>query len=384
MPALSQEEIRAQIADGSIVGITLDTSIFDRYGCNLKFPLLLSLDQFRDGSVDVVFSEVILSEVNRHIIDAASETFREVKKVIRSHKHRWKTGFDETALVDQMTASMEPPALAAAQIEQFINAVGANVLPATGKIDVAGDVIGRYFSGEAPFEKKDAKKSEFPDAFALLSLESVFASKRKMLLCVSADKGWAQFGEKSDWLVVVDQLDTALSYFNEAGRPLVDQAVALLMQGQATDLFEEIESSIQARIDDNDFVPETDGSLDFEPESESAALQSINLGTISGLKIVEYDEESVSFTFMIDATVNFEATFHFHAYDSIDKDYVHLSSEYASVERILPVRLIIKIQREMDPEPQVIETEAALKSYYTVDFGYVEPFPNEDPTHEKY
>lgn len=384
MPKLSEEDIRARIADGTIAGITLDTSIFDRYGCNLEFPLLTSLNQFDGGAVQVVFSEIVVSEVNRHIIDFASETYREVKKSVRNHKNRWKTGFDINALLEELTASTEAGALAKAQIDEFVGAVGAIVLPATGEVDVAGDVIERYFSGEAPFEKKDAKKSEFPDAFALLSLESVFASKHKILLCVSGDNGWAKFAENSDWLVVVDQLDTALSYFNEAGRPLVDQAVALLTRGQAADLFEEIESSIQARIDDCDFVPEADGPLDFDPEPESAALQSIDLNTISGLKVVEYDDQSVAFAFTIDATIHFEATFHFQAYDSIDKDYVHLSSEYASVEKTLPIRLLIKINREMDPEPQVIESEAVLKSYYSVDFGYVEPFPNEDPTHEKY
>lgn len=78
MPTLNEDDIRARIADGSIVGITLDTSIFDRYGCNLKFPLLTSLDQFNGGAVRVVFSEIIISEVSRHIVDSAGETFREV------------------------------------------------------------------------------------------------------------------------------------------------------------------------------------------------------------------------------------------------------------------------------------------------------------------
>lgn len=274
--------------------------------------------------------------------------------------------------------------MAKAQIGEFLNAVDGTTLPATGEIDVAADVVRRYFSGEAPFEKRDAKKSEFPDAFALLSLESFFAPKRRMLLCVSADKGWDQFAENSEWLVVVDQLDTALSYFNEAGRPLVDRVIELLKIQEAPALSEEIESSVQNRIDDNDFSPDADGPLDYEAEPISAALQSIDLDSISDLKVVEYDEQSVSFTFTVNATIGFEAMFHFHAYDSIDKDYVSLSSEFANIEKTLPVRLLIKIERDLDPEPQVLASEAALKGYYSVDFGYVEPFPNEDPTYEQY
>ena len=274
--------------------------------------------------------------------------------------------------------------MAEAQIDEFVKAVGATILPATGRVDVAGDVIRRYFSSEAPFEKRDTKKSEFPDAFALLSLESLFAQKRKVLLCISADKGWAQFAKNSEWLVVVDQLDTALSYFNEAGRPIVDRVIALLKTEEAHDLSEGIELSIQARIDDNDFSPDADGPLEYEAEPMDAALQSVDLDSISGVKIVEYDEETVSFILKIDALICFEAEFRFHSYDSIDKDYVHLSTEDADVEKTISFRILVKVDRDLEPEPQVIEVEAVLNSYYSVDFGYVEPFPNEDPTHEKY
>jgi PIN domain len=383
MPTLSEKDIQARIADGLIAGITLDTSIFDRYGCNLKFPLLTSLDQFNGGAVQLVFSEIIISEVKRHIFDSASETLREVKKAVRTHKNRWKTGFDIDVLLKEVTASTDAYALAEAQVVEFVKALGANILPATDKVNVTGEVVRRYFSGEAPFEKKDAKKSEFPDAFALLSLESLFSQKQKMLLCVSADNGWAQFAENSEWLVVVNQLDAALSYFNLAGRHIADRAIQMLGSGSAPKFADAIELAIQARLDDLDFQPVSYQGLDYEAVPTNAAMQRLFIDSTTEPVIIAADDNEVTFTFSIDVIANFEAEFNFHAYDSYDKDYVHLSTEDASVEKSLSFELVVTVERKLDPEPVVIEAEVVAK-FFEVDFGYVEPFPNEDPSHEKY
>ena len=69
--------------------------------------------------------------------------------------------------------------------------------------------------------------------------------------------------------------------------------------------------------------------------------------------------------------------------DGIDNDYVPLGSERCSVEDEIEFQLVITVLQDIDPAPQVVDVEVAMKRI-EVDFGYVTPIPNEDPTHEKY
>jgi hypothetical protein len=62
---------------------------------------------------------------------------------------------------------------------------------------------------------------------------------------------------------------------------------------------------------------------------------------------------------------------------------VSIGSQPYSTEDEIEFELVITVRRAIDAEPEVVGIEVATKRL-DVDFGYIEPFPNEDPTHEKY
>jgi hypothetical protein len=81
MPDLSEAEIRAKIADGTIFGLSIDTAVFDKYGCNLDFAVLNRLDQFKGSSTALLFSEIVVNELKlillgMHSIPSASSRRR--------------------------------------------------------------------------------------------------------------------------------------------------------------------------------------------------------------------------------------------------------------------------------------------------------------------
>lgn len=90
MPKLSDDEVKAKIAEGSISALTIDTNVFDKYGCNPDFAIFRRLDQFAGSAVAVLFSEIIVREVMRHIEEEAAETQRALKKALSAHGKRWK------------------------------------------------------------------------------------------------------------------------------------------------------------------------------------------------------------------------------------------------------------------------------------------------------
>jgi hypothetical protein len=55
----------------------------------------------------------------------------------------------------------------------------------------------------------------------------------------------------------------------------------------------------------------------------------------------------------------------------------------AQVSETHRFELVLTVRREIDPEPEPIEIKVAPPKL-SVDFGHVDPFPGEDPTHEKY
>ena len=61
MPILTEEELTAAIAAEEIGAITLDTSVFDKYGDDLRNKVLLSLKQFTGTSIKIVFPDLWLS-----------------------------------------------------------------------------------------------------------------------------------------------------------------------------------------------------------------------------------------------------------------------------------------------------------------------------------
>ncbi|MCA6115206.1 DUF4935 domain-containing protein [Bradyrhizobium sp. WSM 1738] len=78
-------------------------------------------------------------------------------------------------------------------------------------------MLRRYFTIEPPFSRGELKKTEFPDALALLSLEAWASRHHTTVLLVSRDTDWQAFAAASKHLVVIADLSAALDCFNAAG-----------------------------------------------------------------------------------------------------------------------------------------------------------------------
>ncbi|RWE14149.1 MAG: hypothetical protein EOS23_02930 [Mesorhizobium sp.] len=383
MPELTEQQIKDGIADHSIAAITLDTNVFDRYGCSLGFPVLRKLDQFRDSDIHFVLSDIVRNEVINHIATEADETSRLVRKAFRDHGRRWALPDADRVPAPGLRLDDDPRHLAATQMADYIVATDCEVIAPTDANDVTAEVLQRYFASQSPFESKLKKKSEFPDAFALCSLESHAHHQNIHILCVSSDKGWRDFCAASVHLVCINDLERALSYFNETGAAFAATVVGLLRQGNTQELVDAVESALESRLDDCDFHADGWSSVEFETEPLGAVAQLIRWDTATPPVVVAADEDVVTFSTRLEALVAFEASFSFSVRDAIDEDYVPLGSEEVSTEEVITFEAVMTVARDMHDGIDLAEADVAL-SPVTVNFGAVEPFQSEDPTHEKY
>jgi hypothetical protein len=382
MPEMKDDEIREAIAKGLIQGFAIDTAVFDRYGCNLHYAVLTSLDQFKGKSIRLLLSEIVRDEVTAHIAKDAADTQRKLKDALNQHLKAWKLPKDAGDR-SKLALDVDPHGYAASQVQTYLEQVGANVVPAIEDATLAREALRRYFASEVPFEKKEAKKSEFPDAFALLSLDANARVQKSLTLCVSPDKGWRAFCAKSENLVCVADINAALAFFNSSGRKTAEDVLALWRDGKASALAEEVERAFEYALDTVDFGPDADMPTNFDVEPVSAVMQYPNLESVTAPIIISADDEKVTFTIKLEALVAFEAEFHSYVRDSIDGDNVPLGSATATTEQTLTFELVITVSRQIDPEPEPLDVEVAPPRL-SIHFGHVDPFPDEDPTHEKY
>lgn len=386
MPQMTHDEIKERIAEDIILAITVDTEVFDQYGCDLDYPLLKKLDQFQDTEITVYISEVVAGEIKRHISAKAGDTQRELKKALREikrlqvqHKRRWKLTDEAYPPLPNYSLSDNPDVLAEEQFQDYAENVGLKILPASAVPEVGAEVVNRYFATKVPFENKKDKRFEFPDAFALLSLEMEAQNNESMILCVSGDKGWQNFAAASPHLVCVDKLDVALGLFQHlTTESIVDRLVTGLRDGTLPSLQTQIAAKLRERLQEADFDVEAQADDHYEWEPQGITLLNVDFETLSDASVIASDSDSISLAMVVESTAFFEAYFSFHKWDSVDKEYMKMNSKELSTEENITSEIIMTIsRRNVTDEPEIIDLDAT-PSYITVDFGYLEVFDPED------
>lgn len=389
MPTLSTDELKAAIAAGEIHAVSIDTVVFDAKGKTFHHPVLRRLDQFKQSDVEVVIADVIAHEMKAHLREAATETQRALKEAqqafkeaLRAHNKRWRLEESDEEGADLLIGA-DSAAFAESEFSEFLNNVGGKVLGVIEEPRSAQRIVDLYFSEEPPFGASKRRKSEFPDAYALLTLEAYAAEAGKLLLCVSADKGWAEFAAGSDHLVCVAAIEDALGLFNVANQHLADAALQRWLTLDAEERVEVVEAAFEYCLDDLDFDISAYTEVPCEAEPTSAVLQSLDTDFIGDPHVIDVQSDAVTFTVGVEARVCFEASFDFYVRDWVDKDYVDLGSRVVYVERPVPFELTIKAARSLERGPVFREVDVT-RAWIHVDFGHVETLPGEDPTHEKY
>ena len=383
MPSLTDDEIRDRIADGRICGISVDTEVFDRYGCNLDYTILRKLDQFRHSNVQVYISEVVTREIASHISRDAEEAQRSLKQAMKKLLKRWKQPVDIDPLETALCLKDDPNVTADRQVKEYINAIDAQIIAATGPHDVSKEVLRRYFGVEPPFGHKEKRKHEFPDAFALLTVEGVAAKQNRNILCVSNDKGWLDFAALSEHLICLDSLSRTLSLFNDAGRTTADRTMTLWRTGQSTSLEKLVEKEFEYRLSYNEYTLEAYSQFSLDIDPIDAGLLTVDLDGATPPVVIAADDEKITFVVTLPALVEYEVSVGFYAYDGVDKEYTHVTDEVFTVSQTDKFQIAITVGREIGDDPQVHAVDIA-KHDYRVNLGEVEPFLNENPYLEKY
>ncbi|KAB2697605.1 hypothetical protein F9K79_17305 [Ochrobactrum sp. Kaboul] len=382
MPEMTRQQVIEAISDGRIAAVTIDTTVFDSKQRDFRRTDFRSISQIRTRHTPILITDAIASEMMAHLEVEAADTQRALKTALRSNNLRWfrqSPAGEHTALfIDK-----DPAEFARSEFDDFVKVVGAEVIKVADTPDGLAELFRRYFAVQTPFGKKETRKQEFPDAAALLCLEEYAKAKGKLVICVAQDSAWKDFAAKSEHLVTVFPLTEALGIYSEAfeDADLADKIVELWLDGDEKHFEGAVRDAIVERLTYIDYDVDANCSVEFEAEPMDAKLKEILMGTLAKPVVLAADDNTVTFSVEVDIQADFEANFSFSVWDSLDRESVSMGSEYVATTTDVPVHLTIVADRDVTNGIVLHEIEVSQKTF-TVDFGYVDAFPVEEPDYD--
>ena len=385
-----RQKIKSNVLDGSITAISLDTCIFSRAGYRLDQGILRRLEQFKENAFRLIFSEVTLKEVMRHIASHSEEEKTKFLTGLRGIAKFWSVDTaKQVAVANDLLQGLEPKELAKKRVKDFVTRCGAHIVEAKKALDVS-DLLNHYFETLPPFETSGDKKAEFPDAITLLSLESWAKKANTSVLFVTNDKGCARYCEHSSRLFAIDDLGSALTLIQERDShraqmcAAIDQQIAL---GKYPNLLNMIESAVAENIWSIDWIPEADAAFYYDPEMQDVEVIGVsylsNNGS-AGLQAVDYCDGALVARATISIEIEASCNFTFSVKDGIDKDMVCVGGAEVSAKDTFNVDVLITFLEPGGDEPE-IEGVELVPARRSIDFGSVWPdYGDEDPNSEHY
>lgn len=368
MPKLTEQDLQDNIVQRRFGAITLDTNIFDKFGCKLDMQALRAPGPVANRhGVKLIFSDIVAGEVQAHICRAAADQADKLRASINQYRRAWRRSEDVAALAAPIDLAADPAVLAANEWEAYIREVGGEIVGSEGRANV-GELVRRYFAEESPFMSSASKKAEFPDAIALLALEAWAMAEDTLVLAISQDGDWQAYAEASAHIVCVPDFERTLNRFNTAGQELINGLIARLRSGEADEVRSEIELELEAWLSEADFNIEARSDFSFDAQPESAALQTWEI--VGEPQVLALEGDYLTFALQLDCLIYFSADFDLSTWDSVDGDYVSLNSQTEETEAHHTVTMTLRVDRRGAPDPDVIEVEANQRRL-TVDFGLV-------------
>jgi hypothetical protein len=375
---LTPDQIKLGIAAKEIDAVTLDTSIFDATNISLEHGALARLRQFHGSDVDCVLSDVVVGEIRKHLTESAASTQAAVKRSLRDVDGAWAVGRQTR---DQALASLfgdeSPAEMAERRLQKFFEHTGIGLVESNGLVDV-GRLVRDYFEQRAPFGTTSDKKAEFPDAIALQALEAWAAERGTKLIAVSKDKDWFAFAEASDWLVPVEDLSSALSYFHEDSSVICTLLSQKYAAGELV-LDEMLSQALSFCIEDVGFEPEFTSGYFTESDVYEAAVRSFEIEPLSHVpevvfKAIDRGEDYLVVEATMKVNVAVSASFTFSITDPIDKDELPMGSASATADVELEANALITFVGDLSGTPGAVEIEIEVPgNYHCVEFGDIGP-----------
>ncbi|XPV77951.1 MAG: PIN domain-containing protein [Desulfovibrio sp.] len=337
--------------------LSIDTSIFEKYQFNFTTAVLKALEQFSNSSPTIIIPQIIYDEVLKHYTRLLESKQKEAQKGIKA----LKPYFDYSDVhFDDFYKIQDISEYAQEKLNLYFKQIGAKIID--GSYVNMDKLTQMYSRSLPPFDKTGKKKCEFPDAIALMAIESWSKENYCNTLALSADKGWKDYAKSTCSIEVSDDLPKAIAYFIPT---LVSTVVTNYLTKhflQEPEFESKLDEYINNEINDTDLSATASSPDYFEIDLEYLTLEDYHLernkDSIPKFEIFSIEEDNVSIR--LAAVVNLTAfatiEFYHHTEDIL------LGSKEFSKGLTEHVDILIDLSGEVftDNEVHLIDTTTAL------------------------
>lgn len=174
------------------ISVFIDTNIFieAKYDFSSK-GIFSTLNKYiSDGKIRLFISNIVENEVKKHLNEDAAILCNFFKDARTNVLKKFSSNILDDTSVANLFKKLEKDALKSEMVllfDKFIEESKATVLDNIG-VD-CNQIVSDYFSGTPPFETKDSKKYEFPDAIMAAKLKILFNVENPIYI-ISNDNGF--------------------------------------------------------------------------------------------------------------------------------------------------------------------------------------------------
>ncbi|EPL3992963.1 PIN domain-containing protein [Providencia stuartii] len=367
--------------------LCIDTSIFIKNGLTLDKGLLRRLEQFKDSNIELVIPDIIIEELKKHLLKKKQEKHAGLSSAIKDFIRYYDSHNDRLVDFQDMVSELIPNESTDKSISEFIGRTGLEIINVDDCLDVK-KLMKMYFSNQPPFEETGKKKSEFPDAIALLSLDAWAEEYNKKIIAVSIDQDWLKYSEHSEHIDVIDDLSSAISKLQSQIDPeILLTELANMLDSSSGQFYSLIKEKAEDYTNQIESQPDVNSDFEFDYDYLEISFNDITLSHSPSnplfLKLIQFEDDMV----VVQTRVNINATAYcdftlFHR-DSIDKDYFNIGTTSESTNFDFDTDILITFTGNFENVSNIIDVDIYdvefLSSPSYISFGYIEPSYNYEP-----
>ncbi|HGH0375153.1 hypothetical protein B4902_21715 [Yersinia frederiksenii] len=279
--------------------VFIDTSAYETKKLQFGHFVLGRLqDLVEDEKIHLLITDVVRTEIEIHLKKLA-------EVAVREHKNFRKNG-SFLCVADEITGGglfpeITSDAVLNAAMSKFIALVDNGL---TETVSVAGvnpkQIFDDYFSGTAPFHR-EAKKSEFPDAFSLAAIDAVARARHHKVYVVSNDGDMAAVAEANDNFIHLKSIDALLDLVNRNDEELAE--LSTFADSVLEQMKEDVIRMARERLRDAEFIPAS--TSEYDPEIYETEISSVSIDDVQ-LIGVNKDDATYEVTFGVDLTASYD------------------------------------------------------------------------------
>lgn len=318
--------------------VFLDTNVFMGANYNFEQGSLLNLKKYCDSGVaSLVTNDIITREVRHHIATDVLELARKAKNAIKKEPQLLITVTQPVFESIQKTL-LDAPTELIKRFDAYINKAQFLSNSTTSITDLFDD----YFEFVAPFEKREEKKHEFPDAAVIMSIKKCIENcTLGSIHVVTDDNGWHNALKDVHNVNLYKDLKSLLTSISKE-EELYSKITAFLADqiGQLEDLTESwlLDQDWSCAVEDIEMCIECDSIDDVE-------LCEITL-VPSGVEYIDKEEQYAATSVSGTAKLKIGFSYIDHSCESYDReDHIWYNTKYGDCEAIIevPIQMTVTV-----------------------------------------